>query len=249
MYSEKGELTVEVCFSSLSWPIFEKENATVIVVDIFRATTSICTAFQNKVKSIIPVEKIEESIAYKQKGFIVSGERDGKKFDFAEFGNSAFNFIQPRLQGKTIVMNTTNGTKALKSVEKSKSIVGVGSFLNLNAICNWAIKQNKPVIIYCAGWKKRFSLEDTLFAGAAVEYIVKNGNGKFHTICDSAISSVDLWKLAKKDIRGYIEKAAHRHRMKKMGIDDVIDYSLQMNITNCIPVFSNGEIKDMDADN
>ncbi|MBW6477837.1 MAG: 2-phosphosulfolactate phosphatase [Bacteroidales bacterium] len=245
MYSEKGKYTVEVCFSPLSWPLFEKENAVIILTDIFRATTSICAAFQNKVKSIIPVAEILESIAYKEKGYIVSGERDGKKLDCAEFGNSPFNFMEPRLQGKTVVMNTTNGTQAMKMVQKGNNLVGIGAFLNLDAICNWAMQQKRPVIVFCAGWKNRFSLEDTLFAGAAVNYILKNGKGDFHTMCDSAIASVDIWHQARINPRAYIEKAAHRHRLKKMGLDDILDYSMQLNINQCIPVLVDEEIVDM----
>ena len=245
MYSEKGKYTVEVCFSPLSWPLFEKDNAVVIITDIFRATTSICAAFQNKVKSIIPVAEIDESIAYKEKGYIVSGERDGKKLDCAEFGNSPFNFMEPRLQGETVVMNTTNGTQAMKMVQKGNNLVGIGAFLNHDAICNWAMQQKRPIIIFCAGWKNRFSLEDTLFAGAAVDYIIKKGKGEFHTMCDSAVASADLWKQALTDPRAYIEKAAHRHRLRKMGLDDILDYSMQLNINKCVPVLKGEEIVDL----
>jgi 2-phosphosulfolactate phosphatase len=245
MYSEKGKYTVEVCFSPLSWPLFEKDNAVVIITDIFRATTSICAAFQNKVKSIIPVAEIEESIAWKGKGYIVSGERDGKKLDCAEFGNSPFNFMEPRLHGKTVVMNTTNGTQAMKMVQMGNNLVGIGAFLNLDAICIWAMQQKRPIIVFCAGWKNRFSLEDSLFAGAAVDYILKNGNGEFHTMCDSAIASVDMWKQAESNPRKYIENAAHRHRLSKMGLDDILDYSMQLNINKCIPVLRGEEIVDI----
>ncbi len=245
MYSEKGKYSVEVCFSPLSWPLFEKDNTVVIITDIFRATTSICAAFQNKVKSIIPVADIEESIAYKEKGYIVSGERDGKKLECAEFGNSPFNFMEPGLQNKTVVMNTTNGTQAIKMVQKGDNLVCMGAFSNRDAICNWATAQKRNIIIFCAGWKNRFSLEDSLFAGSAVDYIIKNGNGDFHTMCDSAIASVDMWEEAKSNPRQYIEKAAHRHRLRKMGLDDILDYSMQLNINQCVPVLKGIEIVDI----
>jgi len=245
MYNEAGKYTVEVCFSPLSWHLFEKENAVIIVTDIFRATTSMVAAFDNGVKSLIPVAEISESIAYKEKGYIVSGEREGKTLECAEFGNSPFNFMEPRLSGQTVVMNTTNGTQALKMVSQGKNQVGIGAFTNRDAICNWAMAQKKPIVIFCAGWKNRFSLEDTLFAGAAVEYIIETGKHDFHTMCDSAIASADIWKEAKKNLRSYIEKAAHRHRLKRMGLDDIIDYSVQMNISQCVPVLKKHEIIDV----
>ncbi|MFN2394577.1 MAG: 2-phosphosulfolactate phosphatase [Bacteroidales bacterium] len=245
MYSEKGKYTLEVCFSPLSWPLFQKDNAVIIITDIFRASTSICAAFQNKVKSIIPVSEIEESIAYKEKGFIVSGERDGKVLECAEFGNSPFNFMEPRLQGKTVVMNTTNGTQAIKMVQNGNNMVGIGAFLNRDAICDWAMQQKRPIIIFCAGWKSRFSLEDTLFAGSAIDYILQKEKGEFYTMCDSAIASAELWKQAHKNPRTYIEKAAHRHRLRKMGLDDILDYSMQLNINKCVPVLKGEEIVDI----
>lgn len=237
--------TIEVCFSPLSWPLFEKQGSVVLVTDIFRATTAMCAAFQNKVKSLIPVADISESIAYKEKGYIVSGERDGAKLDCAEFGNSPFSFMEPRLQGKTVVMNTTNGTQAIKAARGQDNIVCIGAFTNRDAICDWIINQERNVVIFCAGWKNRFSLEDTLFAGAAVEYILENSNNLFTTGCDSALASLDLWKIAKADPRGYIEKAAHRHRLKKMGLDDILDYSMTLNSNRCVPVLVGEEIIDM----
>ncbi len=247
MYNEKGKYALEVCFSPLSWPLYKKEPAVIIVTDIFRATTAMCAAFQNKVKSIIPVAEISESIVYKEKGYIVSGERDGKTLDCAEFGNSPFNFMQPRLQGQTVVMNTTNGTQALKMVRGHNNIVCIGAFTNLQAVCNWAMEQKQHIIIFCAGWKNRFSMEDTLFAGAATRYIIQKGEGTFHTTCDSAIASADLWHMAENNPRLYIEKAAHRHRLKKMGLDDILDYTLQLNTHTCVPVLKGGEIVDISA--
>lgn len=249
MYSETGKYPIEVCFSPLSWNLYKRNNAIVIVTDIFRATTSMVAAFQNKVKSIIPVANIEESIAYKNKGYIVSGEREGKTLECAEFGNSPYNFMEPRLSGKTVVMNTTNGTQALKLVSGEHNMVGIGAFTNRDAICKWAIAQNRPIIIFCAGWKNRFSLEDTLFAGAAAAYLIKHGKGNFSLTCDSAIASIELWQLAEENPRAYIEKAAHRHRLKAMGLDDILDYSMQLNTSTCVPILRGKEIIDIASDN
>jgi 2-phosphosulfolactate phosphatase len=237
--------SIEVCFSPLSWHLFEKPGTVVMITDIFRASTAICAAFQNKVKSVIPVAEIEESIAYKEKGYIVSGERDGVKLECAEFGNSPFNFMEPRLQGKTVVMNTTNGTQAIKKAKGTDNLVCIGAFTNRDAICDWIMEQNRNLVVFCAGWKNRFSLEDTLFAGAAAEYILEKSDRRFSTNCDSALAALDLWKFAKENPRAYIEKAAHRHRLRKMGLDDILDYSMSLNTNRCIPVLKGDEIIDL----
>lgn len=96
------------------------------------------------------------------------------------------------------------------------------------------------MVILCSGWKKKFCLEDTLFAGALSLRLLESG--KFTTNCDSTYAAIDLWDLAKSDILAYIEKAAHRHRLKKLGLDDVIPYSFTIDQTNVVPVYDGKEI-------
>lgn len=244
MYSESGKYPVEVCFSPLSWPLYDREDAVVVVTDIFRASTAMVAAFHNGVKSIIPVSEISESEEYKRKGYIVAGERDGKKLDCADFGNSPFNFMEPNLKGQTICMNTTNGTQALKAVAHGNNEVVIGAFINISAVARYVMAHKKPVVIFCAGWKNRFSMEDTLFAGALVEKLLAEGRGEYFTNCDSAIASADLWLLAKGNPMEYIEKAAHRHRLRRMGLDDIIEFSLTQDFTSVVPVLRGTKLVD-----
>ena len=232
--------TIEVCFSpKLFSEILTKENFTVVLVDILRATTSICTAFHNGVHSILPVATLEEARMLKEKGFLVASEQDGQKLDFADFGNSAFSFTREKIAGKTLVYCTTNGTRALDIAKTADQIV-IGSFLNLTALTEWAIQQNRNIVILCSGWKNKFCLEDSLFAGALADRLLKNPD--FTTSCDSVQAAMDLWHIAEDDIFGYLEKAAHRHRLNRLGLDDVIPYSLTLDQTNVVPVFNGTEI-------
>jgi 2-phosphosulfolactate phosphatase len=231
----KKEKKIEVCFTPAVFDCFTHPDAVVIVVDVLRATSAICTAFMNGAANIIPLETIEEARDYKSRGFLVAAERDGFVLDFADFGNSPFNFTKERVAGKTIVYSTTNGTQAIKMASECYQ-VAVGAYLNLSAVSDWAINQNRDVIILCAGWKNRFSLEDSLLAGAITEKILEHSN--FYTICDSAIAAKDLWSVAKPDLISYIDKAAQRSRLRLNGLDDVIDYCHSIDITNIIPVYS-----------
>lgn len=242
MYSERGDHSIHVCFSPLSWPIFMQDDALVIITDIFRASSAICAAFHNEVEAIIPVETIAESEEYKRKGYICAGERDGKKLACADFGNSPFNFMEPALRGKTIVMNTTNGTKAIKRAVTGNNTVIVGAFTNLDAVVNFALEQPRNVIIFCAGWKDRFCTEDSLFAGAVVTEVISKGHGLYNTMCDSAIASATLWQHAKHDLPAFIENVAQRHRLQKLGLDDVIPYCLALNTTPCLPIYENDQL-------
>jgi 2-phosphosulfolactate phosphatase len=232
---------IEVCFSPKLFPeILIRENFVVVLVDILRATTTICTAFENGVKAIIPVATIEEAKELKDQGFLVASEQDGKKLDFADFGNSAFSFTPESIGGKTLVYCTTNGTRALEMAKQSEQVV-FGAFINITALTKWLSGKDKNVVILCSGWKKKFCLEDTLFAGALSSRLLETG--KFTTNCDSAHASIDLWNVAKPDILSYIQKAAHNSRLKKLGLDDVIPYSFTFDQTNVVPVFDGKVIK------
>lgn len=234
---EYDQKRVEVCFSPAVFDCFQNPEAVVVVVDVLRATSAICAAFMNGVESIIPVGTVNEAKEYKEKGYLVAAERDGIVLDFADFGNSPYNFTQERVKGKTIVYSTTNGTQAVQLASPCYA-VAVGSFLNLTAISNWIINQNRDVIILCAGWKNRFSLEDTVLAGAIAENVLEHPS--YSTVCDSTLASIDLWNLAQPDILGYIKKAAQRSRLRKNGLDDVIGFCHTPDLTNIIPVYSNG---------
>ncbi len=235
--------TIEVCFSPrLFGDIMTRGDYIVVLVDILRATTSICTAFENGVLRILPVDSLGEAKAMKERGFLVASEQDGQKLDFADFGNSAFNFTSEAIGGKTLVYCTTNGTRALEIAKPAKKIA-IGAFINLSALANWLESQKSNVVILCSGWKNKFCLEDTIFAGALAENLL--GKAGFESHCDSAVAAIDLWHTAKNDLLGYIEKAAHRHRLKRLGLDDVVPFSFQIDQTDVVPVFEEGEISNV----
>ncbi len=233
--------TIEVCLTPrLFGDILTREHFLVVLVDILRATTSICAAFENGVERILPAASIEATRKMKAEGYLVASELDGKKLDFADFGNSALHFTREAIGGQTLVYCTTNGTRAL-DIAKQAEKIAIGAFVNLSALAGWLGQEQKNVVILCSGWKNKFCLEDTLFAGALTEKLLQNPD--FVTRCDSAYAAMDLWQLAKDDVTGYLEKAAHRHRLRDLGLDDVIPYSLKPDSTRVVPVFRNGEIR------
>ena len=231
---------LEVVFTPEMFQYFENPEANVVVVDILRATSAICTAFKNDVSRMIPVPSLEEARKYKEKGYIVAAERDGNVLDFADFGNSPFNFSRERVSGKEVAYSTTNGTRAIHMARNSQMVI-IGSFINLSAVADLLIEKQKDVIILCAGWKGKFCLEDTLFAGALAE-ILMNSN-QFQTICDSTKASMDLWSMAKPDLLTYVDKVAQRERLRKLGLDDVIEYCHTPDSAIEIPVYRDGKIE------
>jgi 2-phosphosulfolactate phosphatase len=237
---EKGSLKVEVCNTPVQFPYYENPDAIVVVTDILRASSAIVTAFMNGVERIIPVGTLEEARAYKEKGFMVAAERDGIVRDFADFGNSPYNFTREQVAGRQIVYSTTNGTNAI-NLARTGSQVLIGAYLNLGALASYIRKEQKDLLVLCAGWKNKYNLEDTLFAGALSALVLEDEN--YHTICDATLGAMDLYEIASQDMMAYIDKVAQRSRLRKNGLDDVIGYCHEIDLTELIPVLNGDHLR------
>lgn len=237
----RHETTVEVCFSPKLFPdIVTTGDFVVVLVDVLRATTTIVTAVGNGVESIVPVATHEEARRLKAEGYLVASEKDGVQLDFADFGNSAFSFTREAIGGKTLVYCTTNGTRALHIAGSGRG-VAIGAFTNISAVTGWLQRQQKNVVVLCSGWKDKFCLEDALFAGALATRLL--ATGAFRTDCDSAHAAMGLWSLAEGDPLAYVEKAAQRHRLRRLGLDDVLPYSFECDLVDVVPVFDGRAIR------
>ena len=225
---------IEVCYSPALFPYYENREAIVVVTDILRASSAIVTAFMNGVERIIPVGTLEEAKKYKERGYMVAAERDGIVRDFADFGNSPYNFTPERVRGRVIVYSTTNGTQAIRLASTGRQVL-IGAYLNISALARHIREAGHDLLILCAGWKNKYNLEDTLFAGALAERVLEDRN--YYTICDATLGAMDLYDAAKKDMMGYIEKVAQRHRLKKNSLDDVISYCHENDLTELVPVY------------
>jgi len=226
-------MNIEVCYTPQAYPLFHKDEAIVVVIDVFRATSAIVTAFYNGVSKMIPVATVEEAKEYQANGFLAAAERNGEMIEGFELGNSPFGYMNNKVKGKTIAISTTNGTQAIEASRKASKIV-VGSFLNLDVLCEYLAGQQKDVILVCAGWKNKFNLEDTLFAGAVVEKLTNNT--EFTITCDSAIASKHLYSLAKDNLFEFLGNSSHRNRLAKLDLERDIQYCLTPNQCPVIPV-------------
>ncbi len=232
--------TVEVVLApNLYKSKLTKEPFNVVIVDIFRATTSICGALDYGIKAIIPVKRIRHARFLKRLGFTVAAERSGHKVKFAHLGNSATDFFKPSFKGKEIVYSTTNGTKAIKRADKADKII-IGSFINLNAVAKWLNDERKNVVVFCAGWKNKINMEDSLFAGALSELLITNYG--FITDDDSTKLSIDQWYNAKSDIFDYIEKSSHRKRLRNLVNNELLKYTFSMNKSTIVPLLKGHKI-------
>ncbi len=136
---------VEVCFTPGEYDYYKDEYEIVVVIDVLRATSAICSAFQNGVKALIPVPTVEEAREYQAKGYLVGAERKGQIVEGFDFGNSPYSYMKPELVDQEVVLSTTNGTKAIDVAKDAETVV-IGALNNLDALCDWLIKQNKNTL-------------------------------------------------------------------------------------------------------
>lgn len=224
---------VEVCHTPSLYPKYKKDNQIVVVIDVLRATSAMCTAFDNGVKKIIPVSTIEEARGYKEEGYIVAAERKGQIVEGFNLGNSPYGFMTDKYKDKTIVITTTNGTRAFHTARDAEEVV-IGSLLNLDILSDWLIKQNKDVLCLASGWKDKFCLEDTICAGAFVDKLIKSE--KFTTDEDSSIAAKYLYLSAKDNYMAFLKASSHRRRLKALNLNKDMKYCLTPNQTNVIPI-------------
>ena len=225
---------IKVCLTPSLFPIYSDRKSVVVVVDVLRATSAICTALELGVESILPVSTIEDALDFKDNDeYIIAAERNGKIVRGFDLGNSPTEYSNHSLQGKKMVLTTTNGTKAI-NIAKQDHLVVTGSFLNLKVLTSFLVEMDKGIIILCAGWKNDYCLEDTLFAGALSQELIKND--KFYYDNDSTASSLMLYQKAKDNLFDFLKDSQHRKRLAHLGIENDVRYCLELNKSEVIPI-------------
>jgi len=234
--------TLHTCLSPALLHLYDVNNSIVVIIDVLRATSTIATALYNGARSVIPVDSISRCIELgKQIDGIAAGERDGKIAEGLQHGNSPFEYPREFIEGKTLVLTTTNGTRLLHmALEKGARQIITGSFPNLTSVCNYLSAQKKNVILGCAAWKNKVNMEDTLFAGAVIEKV----RNDFSINCDSSHMAGAMYTRGKKDLFGFMKKqnASHYHRLMGFGLEKDIRYCLRADSANVLPQYEDGKL-------
>jgi len=230
---------VEVCYSPGQYHLYQEDFDIVVVIDVLRATSAITTALHCGVEKIIPVSSVEEAIEYKKKGFIVGAERDGRVVEGFDFGNSPYAYMDPSMQGKTVVLTTTNGTKAIQIASERKTVV-IGCLNNLDILCSWLADQHKNTLILASGWKDKVNLEDTICGGAIADILIESR--KFQCVEDSTVAAKFMYRSAREHLWSFLRASSHRRRLIKLNIQRDVKYCLTANTVPCIPILENGAL-------
>jgi len=231
---------ISVCFTADQFDKYADGRSTVVVVDLLRATSVISTAFMEGVVAIIPVQSVEEALSYKgKKGYIIAAERNAKPIEGFDYGNSPFHYINSDVKGKTLVLTTTNGTKAIYNAKKHKVITG--SYINIKAVAKHLIEEHNDVIILCSGWKGVFNLEDPIFAGSLANLLLDSK--KYESSCDSLFASRQLLNNSNGDLFNYLSDSSHRIRLKSLNMEDDTQYCLSPPInSDIIPILKGDKL-------
>ncbi len=216
--------------------VYDVTDSVVVIIDVFRATSTIAVALNNGAKQIIPVDNVEECIAIGKAtpNSITAGERDGKIIEGLQYGNSPTDYPRSFIEDKTLVLTTTNGTKLLHmALQKGAAEIITGSFPNLTVVCDYLLNINKNVFLGCSAWKDKFNLEDTLFAGAVIERIKQN----FTVHCDSSLMAEEMYQLHQHEMKSFIRNTTHWHRLAKFGLEEDMEYCVSIDVANVLPIY------------
>lgn len=233
MSLSSGLPLLEVCLSPALLHLFDTKDTTVVIIDIFRATSTIAAALDNGATQVIPVADISECIAIGASlpHSLTAGERDGQVAPGLDYGNSPLEYPRSFVEGRTLVLTTTNGTRLLHMVQDAGAII-TGSFLNLTAVCDFLSRGQNKVLLACAGWKDRFNMEDALFAGAVAARLQDH----FTIRCDSARAAIALHEASNGDYLGFLRGSTHYIRLTGFGLQQDLAYCTTPDLHPIVPV-------------
>ena len=199
-------MNIYLCPSPELYPLYHRAESIVIIVDIFRASTTMVAAFAHGAKGIKAVATTEEAeLEGKRLGALIAAERNIVRCPFAQLGNDPAEYTTELVSGREIVFTTTNGTRALTIAqdEGAKEIL-VGALTNLQATIDYCRQSGRDVVILAAGWKGQVSMEDFLYAGA---FAFQSGG---EASDDCARMALDLWKEHARTFEGSTSPAYFR---------------------------------------
>lgn len=232
---------------STAWS-FQEDDArgkTVVIIDVLRASSTIVTALANGAKGVIPAEDMGKAGRIAQNldpsTYLLCGERDGKKIGGYALGNSPFEYAREVVEGKSVILATTNGTVAISRSLDADDIL-IGSFLNATAVAE-AVKAAGPdqVMVVCAGWKSRLSMEDLLCAGFIIDKVY-GGEPPAETP-DGARIAHGLFTKFKRGLKAVIARSNHAKRLRELGYEKDIPYCCRIDVYDSVPRLNDGYIR------
>ena len=230
---------LDICFTPSGFQAQAYQEYTAVVLDILRATSSITTAFANDCYAVVPVTSVTAAWDYKQEQpqALLAGERQGQCIDGFDLGNSPFEYTRSNVTGQTIVMTTTNGTRALAAAASCRNVY-IGSFLNAAQLCRQLAEEQTDIVIVCAGTEGRFSLEDALCAGLIADRL-----SQVCSLSDTARAAQAMYRGAQPNLNACIGASSHARYLDSIGFAADVEYCLRHDCLDVVPYFADGIIR------
>ncbi|MEJ2540601.1 MAG: 2-phosphosulfolactate phosphatase [Gemmatimonadota bacterium] len=229
-------MKVDVRFTIPELDAGELNGATAVVVDVVRATTTLTTALARGAGAVFPAASAEEAIRLLQslgrEDTLLCGERKGLRPEGYDLGNSPSEFTDEVVAGKRLIMNTTNGTRALRAVEDASRVVAA-AFVNLGAVAE-AIASEERVLVVCAGRNDRFALEDAACAGALLLRL--RDSGVELDAGDAARSAMTLAAEQPLD-RAFLASTHAGRALAAVDLEEDLGPCAEMDVLPVVPVF------------
>jgi len=239
---DRKALKIDVAFVPEEVHPSEITDKSVLIVDILRATSTITTAIANGASYLIPVDIPKEAFElYEQldRNAILGGEVGGKRIEGFDLGNSASEYLPSIVEGKPIIMRTTNGTRTINVCKSALNLV-IGSFLNKTSCCRYLLGLGCDILIVCSGEEGHFGIEDAVFAGACVHILHQQVSNIKKT--DSALACEMMYQQCKSDILDLLRKSEHGKYLVDIGLGYDLILCAKEDITTVVPVYRDGKI-------
>ncbi len=216
----------------------------VVIIDVLRASSTIVTALANGCRGFIPIlspDQVKKKAEQLEKErVLLGGEREGIKIEDYDLGNSPREYKIEAVKDKTIIFSTTNGVKTLEMVKGAHRVI-IGSFLNLQAVCNYCANYKGDISIICAGKEGKFSLEDAACAGMLIDSL-KNVLSDTCQESDANLTARLLYKKFGNNILEILQKSQHGQYLESIGLDEDLKFCSQLDFFRIVPVFKDGII-------
>ena len=218
---------LDICFLPAQWRSLDGQrlrSSACAVIDVIRATSTIVTALAHGASGVLPVASVPDAFAAKAQDpdALLAGERGGQALPGFDLGNSPEDFTVERVQGKRIILTTTNGTQALAACAGARAVV-VASFLNLDAVAARLLQIGPPWMIICAGCNGEFGVDDAAVAGALAEAL-----GQEHGL-------ISLYRSVRTELAATLLGSAAGRELLKVGLEKDVPFCARMNLFSVVP--------------
>jgi 2-phosphosulfolactate phosphatase len=218
------------------------KGKTVVVIDVLRVCTTIAYALTNGCDRIIPVESVEAAThltaSLDKKVTLLGGEKEGRRIDGFNLGNSPLEYAPEVVKGKTVILATSNGTKAMAKSQAAREIL-IGSFVNMSSVADHLGKDGDALTVVCAGKHGRFAMEDAVCAGMLVDLLAE-GDGA--DLSDGATAARALYKMNQHSISDLLRECEHGRYLRSIGFEGDLEICGKVDSLRILPVVKEGRI-------